>query len=283
MHLAAQIVFKALLEDSKKKEQLLRFLSDSEQEEISKLPDITQEISSNQFLQDGLLDSVHYSWLIPTLKSYSKEEGSLFLLALSGKARENLKLLLKKRSEKCELSEIGQKFLRKVLLDTLIDKEDGLLPIDYLPESPLNVILTLSKQDTVRLIDFLSLYDLVLELRQIVETKTLKKIYTFLSAEKRDFLKNKMNYTEPPLFPKLGLEMWDGKEESLKIILHKRGLNRLANALSNADSNLVWYLCHHLDIGRGTTLFKLSQKKVSEKVAKIIIGNIMELLPIVKR
>jgi hypothetical protein len=283
MHHAAQIVFKALLDSSKKKEKLIHFLSESEKEAIEKLPSTTKEITSQQFLQDGLIDSVHYSWLIPTLKSYSKEEGSLFLLSLSDKARENLKILLKKNTEKCELSTVGKNFLRKVLLDTLIDKEEGLLPIDYLPESPLNVILTLSKQDTVRLIDFLSLYDLVLELRQIVETKILKQIYAFLSPEKRQFLKSKMNYSEPYIFPKLGLEVWDGKEESLKIILHKRGLNRLAKALSNSDPNLVWYICHHLDIGRGTTLFKLSEKKVSEKVVKIIIGNIMELLPIIKR
>lgn len=284
MHTAAQLVFKALINRTgeQKREKLLSLLTDSEKESLKKLPETPIEEISENFFQDGIIDSVHYSWLIPTLKSYSKDDSSLFLLSLSEKAKENLKSFLKKPEAKCELTKLGRDFLRKTLLSTLIAKEDGLLPIEYLPASPLNSLLTLSKLETVRLIDLLSLYDLSLEMKHIVETKMLKKIYAALTPEKRHFLKNKTNYSEPFLFSRLGLEMWDGKEDSLRILLHKRGLARLAKALSLADSNLIWYICHHLDIGRGTTLFKLCSKKVSEKVAKIVIANIMELIPIIK-
>lgn len=79
-------------------------------------------------------------------------------------------------------------------------------------------------------------------------------------------------------WPRLGLDRWDGEEESFRHLLHKRGLARLGLALSGQDPDLVWAICHQLDIGRGHTLFKLCGKSAAPGLSDAAIRQIEELL-----
>jgi hypothetical protein len=273
-----EMVLKAFLSrcPPDKKERLESFLSQNIKQKLEAIPSFPKE----KEMEKGIsLDQIHWSWFIPTLKSYSIKEQKLFLSALTSQVRENLAQELGFASApKEELREFGISFLRQTLLTSLIGHRSRILPPDYLPESPLKPLLRLSKKKLIRLIDFLSLYDLAAELRQIVETKILKKIYSLLSEEQKRFLKMAMAHKEPYPLPRLKLEQWDGSEDSLHLLLHKRGLARLGAALSTEDPDLAWYVCHQLDIGRGNALFKLCAREAALDISDGIIRQVEELL-----
>ena len=175
-----------------------------------------------------------------------------------------------------KLSPTGASFLRQTLLSSLVEKQ--ILPIHLLPPSPLNALLQIEKKKLTQLIDFLSLYDLSSELRQIVETKTLKKIYSFLSEDERAFLKITAGHKEPYPPAHIRLNQWDGTKKSLRLTMHRIGLKRLGSALADQSKDLIWYLCHQLDCGRGKTLEKLCSQEVVPGVADWLAEQMKDLL-----
>ncbi len=274
------MVLKAFLSrcEPEKKRKLERFLPQDERLQLEKLPLFPEEVIPEEFANGSILGKVHWSWFLPTLKTYPEPEQKLFLSALNANAAKNLAKALTLSMYSQELTEIAKDYLRQILLNSLIGPGDRLLPIDYLPPSPLNPLLNLSKKELTHLIDLLSLYDLAEELRQIVETKILKKIYSFLSDEERHFLKMAMAHKEPLLLTRMGLDRWDGSEENFRMILHRRGLARFGAALSGQDPDLIWYLSHQLDIGRGNVLFKQCTKEPIPGISDVVMRQIEDLL-----
>ncbi len=252
---------------------LTQFLPEKEKTSLEKLGPIAFKEE-----EGSLLDKVHWSWFLPTLKTYSESEQKLFLASVNPYAAKNLAKALILSPSLPELTEISRSYFRKLLTDSLVGPHNLLLPTAFLPPSPLNRLLELNKRELIRLIDFLSLHDLAAELRQIVETKILKKIYSFLSGEEKNFLKKISTQKEPFILARLGLEKWDGSEEPFRSHLHKRGLARLGAALSGQDPDLIWYLCHKLDIGRGAALHKFCMKEPIHGVTEPILGQVEELL-----
>ncbi len=273
------MVLKAFLSrcEPQKKRALERFLPKEELHEIELLPNFPEEVKPDRFFNGNILEKVHWSWFLPTLKTYSEIEQKLFLSAVNPYAAKNLAKTLTLSVNGTEMSEVGRSFLRKLLLDSLLGPQDRLLPIDYLPSSPLHHLLNYTKKELTHLIDLLSLHDLAAELRQIVETKILKKIYSLLTEEERKFLKTAMTHKDPFTLGKLGIERWDGSEESLRTLLHKRGLVRLGAGLSGQNPDFIWYICHQLDIGRGNALHKLCAKEPIHGVTDAILRQIVEI------
>ncbi len=274
------MVLKAFLSrcEPEKKRALERFLPDQERERLEKLPSFAETVTPESFSNGAVLDKVHWSWFLPTLKSYTEEEQKLFLSALGNSSAKNLAKVLETTIPSQEITDVSRAYLRQILLHSLVGPNDRLLPVDYLPPTPLKPLLNLNKKELTRIIDILSLYDLAAELRQIVETKILKKIYSFLSEEEKKFLKVASTHKEHFVLGRMGLDRWDGSEESLRTLLHRRGLVRMGAALSGQDPDLVWYVCHQLDIGRGNALFKLCTKEPIHGVSEAIVRQIEELL-----
>jgi hypothetical protein len=274
------MILKAFLSrcPAEKRGSLERFLPERERRELSTLPEFGEEITFEGFSNGGMLEQVHWSWFLPTLKTFSKREQGLFLSALSPLAREQLAQALEISGPLEEISAVAISYLRSQLQSSLVGAHEQLLPVEYLPPSPLNQLLNLSKKELSQLVDRLALYDVAAELRHIVETKTLKKISSCLTEEQKERVKWLSTQKEAHPLPKLGLDQWDGSEESFRTLLHRRGLQRLAIALSGQDPDLIWALSHHLDIGRGNTLFKLCGKEKVMGASEMIQREIEELL-----
>lgn len=275
----AILVFKACLTqcDAEKQKALERFLPEHTRHSLQNMPAPLVEIEEKNFSHDPLLQKVHWSWFLPTLKTYPESEQTLFLSVFPSSAKKNLAKTLTLSTTDMEITPMAKAFLKKTLLDSLIGPREDLLPIPYLPSSPLNRLLTLTKNELTRLIDRLSLYDLSLELRQIVETKILKKIYSFLTEAERKALEALRSYRENFPIGKQGFEKWDGSEESLRTSLHKKGLARLGVGLSGQEADLIWYICHQLDIGRGSALHKLCNKEPMHGATEMVIKQIESL------
>jgi len=275
-----QMVLKAWLTRCPPEQRIAleRFLPEAERQKLAELPPFEAEITAEKCSQGGSLNRVHWSWFLPTLKSYAPRDQKLFLSALDPHSAEQLKATLNIRTPLDSVTEMGKAYLQMKLLRSLTDSHKEILPTELLPQSPLNVLVSLGKKDLIRLINFLSLYDLCAELRQIVNTKTLKKIYGLLSREQQAALKTiSAQMLETHSFPRMGLDRaWDGEEESLHILLHRKGLTRLGIALSGQDLDLIWTICHHLDIGRGGSLLKLCGKEPVLGISEIAIQQVIE-------
>jgi hypothetical protein len=280
MRSAVDMIFNAFLslQPAEKQERLLHFLPDDERGRIKNMAPFSRRINPEEFSNGALLEMVHWSWFLPTLKSYSPQEQYLFLAVLDASSARALASEIPCKLLKTDLAFLGRSYLRQLLLNSLVSRDAQLLPIDYLPSSPLNRLLKMTKTELIKLIDLLAMHDLAVEIRQIVETKILKKIYSFLSEGQRRFLKLTTARHEVMLQQKIGLDRWDGNEESLKHLLHKRGIARLGSALSGQDPSLAWYVCHRLDIGRGSALFKLCEEKKSGAAVDTAKRQVEELL-----
>jgi hypothetical protein len=258
------------------RESLERFLPKTEKARLDAMPSTNLETDVEE---PPLLERVHWSWLLPMLESLSLRDQKLLLSALPSHTKENLCRELKiKTLPKEELSKSFQEFAAQTLTDSLTGEPVELLPVYFLPPTPLSRLLHLDKQKLVQLIDSLALNDLAWELRQIVETKILKKIYSFLSEEEKKSLKKAASIQKPFAVSRLPLEKWNGTEKSFRLLLHKRGLARLGAALSTQHRDFIWYVCHQLDIGRGKALEKLSKSESAKGTSLMIIHQIEELL-----
>jgi hypothetical protein len=271
-------VLKAWLNQNtpEKREALLRFLPEEKRACLSELPSVQEKTEEIGF--DSLLEKIHWSWFLPTLQTFPAKDQRLFLQVLDPYATEQLKSSLSLKGDVVGITETAKSFLKQKLLSSLDSPQEGLLPAEYLPPSPLNRLLGLSKQELIRLINSLALYDLAQEMRQIVETKTLKQVSSLLSEEQKNLLKKITIFKESQSLPKLGIEKWEGTKKSLEVLLHRRGLIRLGIAFAGQSPDLIWMICHQLDIGRGGTLFKLCNKEKKSAASDPIIRQIEELL-----
>lgn len=276
----SSMVLKAFLSQTPEEERaaLLRFLPASEVALLNELPPFEEETEFFEENASDALEKVHWSWFLPTLRTFSPREQRLFLSAFSASMQESLVEALSIEEPLEKASDIAKEYLQGYLLDSLVDAKKKQLPAPFLPQSPLNPLLSFTKRELMHRIDDLALYDLAFEVRQIVETKILKKLYSFLSEEQKLLLK-KISVAHPEAsFPRLGLERWDGTEEALRSLLHRRGLTRLGTALAGQHPDLVWALCHHLDIGRGSRLFKQYEREKPSELSAMIVQQIEELL-----
>jgi hypothetical protein len=275
-------LFRLFLDTYDKDKKLLKYLTDSEIKKINSLPAFSKEIDSKIFFKDSIIDSVHYSWFIPLLNIYSPQESSLFLSAMKPSYKKALKNLLNLEDLKDELNPILKEFLRSILLRSLLKKEEALLPIECLFDSKLNKLLLLTKNELIKLINLLSMYDLAKELKYLVEQKKVKKIYSYLLAQEKAFLKTIYNQIEPFTTQKIGIEKYSENKKKLRNILHMRGLMRLSFALSGESIDLIWYVCHYLDIGRGNYIFKKCKKEKVPNVSDIITAEIINIINFLK-
>lgn len=248
------------------KDLLLAFLEPKEKQKILELSSPSTDLCLGFDLESSLMESVHYTWFAPFLRSLPEQEIGLFLSAFSKQKAEDLKKMLLFSESASSLSSITKSFLQKKLIETILQDNPELTPIEALPPSSLNTLLTFSSKDLHVLIGFLGLHDLAIEIRQIIDKVKLKKIQSILSKEKVFFLESLSLKKEPVIFKKMELSTWDGNAENLLHLIQKRGMNRLAKALYPEDSDLVWHIKHRMST-EDAALFSALHKKIEQPKA----------------
>lgn len=219
-----------------------------------------------------ILSNLHYSWLRKMFPSEEKSKMLLRLPCLSEKQKKGLAELSDLPLPASLASDLVNKFYcSKVVSDLKLPK---ILPADYLPESPFNRLLKLNKNQLIEIVDHLGIYDLAHELRHIVATKNLKNIYKCLSPKHQQFLRQCLHAKDKVITPKLHLDQWNGEEKPLKNLLHRRGLMRLAIALSGQHPDLIWLLAHRLDTGRGQILLDQVKKEEIPNISSAVANQI---------
>ncbi len=259
---------------------LLNYLPSSEAAEIGELGPTLGDPTKGFSNWDDELKKVHYSWFAPFLRTLSESDIRLFLSCLSTEQINGLKSLLLFSNHLPALSSFAAQFIKNALFEKVAPPD--LLPPICLPSSSLNPLLDLSLREWTSLIDLMSMHDLSVEIRHIIDTGKLKMIYAMLSKPQHAYLKTLSHRKEPVSFKKIGLSSWNGDTDLLKQSLFQRGINRIAKALYGHHPSLIWYASHHLDIERGNTLLKLCSPLDHPRAATLLIDQVVDLVQSIK-
>ncbi len=259
---------------------LLQFLPFSEAEHLQSLPRTLGNPSKQFELPEEMLDQIHFSWITPILRALPETEIRLFLSSLNQAQIKGLKQQLLFANHLPQLPSLIQNYLRHTLFEGLSIPD--LLPPSCLPDQPLNTLLEFPYARLLVLIDLLSMHDLACEIRHIIDTVKLKRIYSLLTPSNQAYLKSLSHKKEPVAFKKIGLNHWNKDTEALRSILLQRGVNRLAKALYSHDPSLLWHLTHRLDIERGQMLHKLCSPLNHPRAHNLLTEQILNLAETVK-
>ncbi|HRW58386.1 MAG TPA: hypothetical protein P5048_02065 [Chlamydiales bacterium] len=250
-----------------KKSRLLPLLSD---EEKLSLKEKTEEISFSDFSYVYLLEMTHYSWFFPILKHLSILPPSYTSKIFSESAQKKIASQMSFSKETCEISNIGKKFISSLILKKLLHQSFSLLPKTLLKDSEKASFLDLSKKELTQLIELLSMHDLALALKKTVSKEIMQKVNECISPLQKKYLKQIYYGEENIAFPPLELVKIINDKHSLLTQLHRRGIQRLAMALSDECYDFIWHIAHILDIGRGTLLLNFAKEKPPTEALTIL-------------
>jgi hypothetical protein len=277
MDKTAAIVCHAFLNKYQPERQnaLLKYLPSTDAKELREMG-ATFGDPTQQFPRcDEELYRIHYSWFAPFLRTLPESDIRLFLACLHAEQLKGLKSQLLFSNHLLELSFLAAQFLRQSLFKQIIPTD--LIPTACLPQSRLNLLLNLDRQEWTSLIDLTSMHDLSIEIRHIIETAKLKQIYAMLTKPQQAYLKTLSHKKEPVAFKRIGLSNWNGDTATLKQSLFQRGINRIAKALYGHHPSLIWYVSHHLDMERGNALLKLCTPLDHPRAAPLLIDQVVDL------
>ncbi|MBS0603505.1 MAG: hypothetical protein JSS60_00545 [Verrucomicrobia bacterium] len=282
MDTTALIVWQSFLRTSPadRRTSLLRCVSPELSAELDTLPALSFDPREGFEPLEEELSRIHYSWLAPFLRSLPENEIKLFLSSLTPEQIKGLKQSLLLSNMLPTPSPLGKSYLKKTLFE-MIAAED-LLPISCLPEDPLNGLLDLSQTELASLIDLLSMHDLSIEIRHIIETSKLKEINSLLTKAQTTFLKTLLHKKEPVSFKKMGLLGWKGDKDGLRSMLLQRGINRIAKSLYGKNASLLWHVAHRLDAEKGQLLIKLCTALDHPRASALLSDQVVELMSALK-
>lgn len=282
MDTTALIIWQSYLQSTPadRRSFLLRCISPEFSAELQALPAISFDRGINTEAPEEELSKIHYSWLAPFLRSLPENEIKLFLSPLTPEQIKGLKQSLLLSNTIPAPSLAGRTFLKKTLFETIATED--LLPLACLPHDPLNGLLELTEKELSSLIDLLSMHDLSIEIRHIIETSKLKEIYGLLSKAQTTFLKTLLHKKEPVSFKKMGLLAWKGDREALTSMLLQRGINRVAKALYGKNPSLLWHVAHRLDADKGQLMIKLCTALDHPRASPLLCDQVVELMNALK-
>lgn len=226
-----------------------------------------------------ILMKIHYSWLQPELDKLPKNVLGVAISLLPEPIKTKLQETFKIKGGAFNFSAPVHRFLLNHLFKHIY--KDHPLPLDYLLPSPMTSLAKLQKDDLIEVVDYLGLYDLAEEIRQIVHKKQIENIYKCLSNKKHLYLRQCLHQKEKLVTQSLQLERWNGDCQKLAKLMHHRGIVRLGYALSGQHPDLIWHITHHLDSGRGEKLHSYVQKGEIPGVTQALrlqVKNVLDYL-----
>jgi hypothetical protein len=229
------------------------------------------------------IDLIHFSWFAPFLRSLSETDIRLFLSVLSLSQVEGLRRSLRFTNHLPHPNSHALTFLRKRLLQQLIEENEEILPKDCLPLSPLNPLAEMDHATLAIFIHYFGLHDLAFEMRQIIETARLKRIFQSLPQKSHEYLNFLLSQKEPFLLQRMTLQNWDGKKETLMAQIDKSGILRLGKILYDQDLSLIWYVVHHLEVSIASLVQKFCTPMESSKAKQALMEQAIKILSFIKK
>ncbi len=224
----------------------------------------------------SLFHKIHYSWFMETLKQLPTPLLYQGLSLLSKEQRVKISKFPGFKKAYKPASKAVANYLIFFFLDQLGVNE--LAPLCFLPSSPYNFLIDLSKEKLVHLIERLGLIEVAQVSKKIVDQKILQKLSKFLSrSQKRRYEEaQKQNEPKAPSGENFSKSMQDKK--TFFIFLEKRGIERLARALVCEHPCLLWHIAHRLDIGRGQELLLKARRFMPSPITPFYQKQLTQLI-----
>lgn len=265
----------SLIKSSQKKQDLFASLSKELQTEIATSTEENMELINTVSPTYEKLDSIHFSWFVPYLRSLTEKDAKLFISCLSIQQIKELKEGLMLSPSFPTPTALAKKYLTQELFRIIAP--ENLIPPYFLPEHPLLALLNLNATQLNTLIELLAMHDLAAEIPQVISTQKLKLIDSILTKEQAIYLKN-LPQKEPVVFKKIGLSDWNTDLDVLKNALIQRGINRLAKAIYPMHTSFTWYISHQLEMEKGMLLTKLATPTNPPQAADLLKDQILLLM-----
>lgn len=262
---------------------LLKFLPQEEARIVQSLEVQSDDVAAALIHPKELLARIHYSWLLPAIQTLPSVLHEPLCRSLSEQQALNLKPLLGISYDDTVQAPAShaQTFLLSQLSSLVTPST--LLPLAFLPDTSLSFLANLEKSKLVEVIDFLGVHDLAEGLRYIIDKNFLKQLFDCLSERKRQFLKLCLHQQEKVIATRLDLVNWDGTCEKLDNLLHRRGLFRLGKALCGQHGDLLWYITHTLDSGRGQIILKHFSPNMTPGITTALVGQVHNVMKFIEQ
>ncbi|GAB4232031.1 MAG: hypothetical protein Tsb0021_10630 [Chlamydiales bacterium] len=226
--------------------------------------------------KDETIRNMHYSWMVDIVSQWDEGRQALIVSSLPKKQAMGLSRILNISATSPRLSNPVKHFFLDQLSRNL--SLGHVLPIPLIPESPLKRLLSLSKEEIEKIIDFLGVYDLANEMKQIINKKILASILQSIGPERKKILKRAMLQQDKFIQDRMGVEHFGGDQNAMDKVLHKRGMIRLAKGISGCHPDLFWHLSHILDTGRAKFLEKYWEKDPTPVITDSIARQIHSVI-----
>ena len=237
-----------------RKSNLLSFLPQDVQNEVMANPISIPKFSPEHLEYGYAISHIHYSWYLPTLQKYPSEILPWVLSLFKEKERNYFQKHLSKVNA-ITLTDSARRFFLDKFYSDFFSHTGFLVPRDYLTHTPLSKLLQLSKSQLVTLITMLGIFDLRYALKKVLDPARLKSIVSLLTKSEHQFLK-KISLKQDLYGLRIDLlKGWNNKDRtSLRVVLQKAGLKRLAIGIGQQHPSFKLHLAYKLDRGRGSLL-----------------------------
>lgn len=260
----------------KAEEALLHFLPAEDRQAVQRHAIRSADFTPLLMQPHQVLSNMHYSWIQPLLEKFPPSLHPLLLSALTIEQVKGFQPI----ATPSPMSPPVRAFIVNYLYQHL--QADQRLPLDYLPVTELSPLAQWTKSKLTLLIDFLGIHDLASEVRRIVNKHHLQNIYSCLSPKQYAYLNVCLHQREVIVAPKLEIDLTKRNNSQLKLMLHRRGLARLTKALSGQHADLVWYIAHILDSGRGHIVLNTYQLAPPKNVTHLLKNQVINLMNFLK-
>jgi hypothetical protein len=252
----------------KERNSLLKFLSESDAIEIQKKDfSIPKE---KPLSIEMIFDKIDESWYFDYLKGLKNEDAKLLISAFPIKKKELLRSKLSINSDLYNLdpnlkTHLLSNFFKEVFENNIP------LPTNFLKDSELSFLIDAGSKKVHKLCLYLGLFDLCLELKNVIDASILKKLQIALFPDEVEFLRSLIDYRNIHSFGLMGLQNWNLDVDSLRQTIFERGLFRLGIALKDSHEDFLWYVYHSLSKNLKSNLEKITKNPADERILNIML------------
>lgn len=250
------------------KERLLPFLSPASLQKYHSLPK-AQTRHFKDLPLAGIVDKMDVSWFFDPMRLFSTNDQMFYLSSFPEKTRTLLKEGLDLEGDIYDMPDTLKEFTLRLFFEAAFGSIDVYTPFSLLGEDSLLDLALASKKQLLLLCRYLGLYDLLHELKRVLQSSILKNLEKALTEDEITFLGAIQKERSLVHFMDIGLNHWDGNAAVLLDVLFKRGINRLAKALFSSSDALVWHISHALD---KETAFALLDLRCDLKNPPMLMG-----------
>jgi hypothetical protein len=247
-------------EEPKKQKRLLELLPAEVRERVTALRFENPGWQRIAFQEEDLLHIIHPSWMLEGIRGRSVGEMASLVGLLSLKQQETLSDALPDMGDGIRLTSLGRIYCRRHLLKSIPDI------YECVPREALHLSFNLGLREFSQYV------------KLVIDKQKRKEIAAAFSQEEWQRLEQSIMKRDPLKVERSIFDAWSGNKDSLRLLIERRGLNRLAKALFGEDPALFWYVTHILDTEKAQFLYKLRTVGGSKAIHDLLKQQILEIL-----